>query len=187
MLGLLRHCLVGKDESGGVRSFPARVSILRSHSWHCRLQGRDNFLSFRPTRGKCKRQDCQCRHLIHRPHPHGPTQKPVVLRKLFSFFSSLLSESLPGPCRGSTTVISIYKPNPLQNGQWSSVTIFSCSNSRITRTLTGKVQHAPDQVMGIATCLYLNETETDYFLFLVDLERAASLALKKRIEQKLEI
>lgn len=60
------------------------------------------------------------------------------------------------------------------------------SPSWMTRALSGTVQITPDQAMGIAGFLQLNETETDYFLLLVDLDRAATQLLKKRIQKKLE-
>ncbi len=62
-----------------------------------------------------------------------------------------------------------------------------CSPSWMTRVLAGSVQLTPDQAMGIAAHLHLTESETDYFLLLVDLERAGSPALRKRIEKKLEM
>lgn len=61
-----------------------------------------------------------------------------------------------------------------------------CSSSWITRAFTGSVQLTPDQLLGIATYFHLNELETDYLLALLDLERAASLLLKKRIKAKLD-
>jgi uncharacterized protein (TIGR02147 family) len=61
-----------------------------------------------------------------------------------------------------------------------------CSPSWITRVLNGEVHLTPDQAYGIAKYFALSETETDYFMLLVDLERAASPTLKKRIQAKLE-
>jgi len=60
------------------------------------------------------------------------------------------------------------------------------SPSWMTQVLTGDVQLTPDQAMGISTFLHLNESETDYFLLLVDLERAATMSLKTRIQKKLD-
>lgn len=62
----------------------------------------------------------------------------------------------------------------------------SCSPSWMTRVLTGSVQLTPDQAMGIATYINLSDDEADYFLLLVDLERAGSSILKKRIQKKLD-
>jgi uncharacterized protein (TIGR02147 family) len=59
-----------------------------------------------------------------------------------------------------------------------------CSPSWITRVLSGEVQLTPDQAYAISQHLHLNERESDYFLLLVDKERAATLALRKRIEKK---
>lgn len=61
-----------------------------------------------------------------------------------------------------------------------------CSPSWITRVLNGSVQITPEQTLGIANHFHLTEIETDYFLGLVDLERAASLPLRKRIQKKLD-
>ncbi|MFL5813357.1 MAG: TIGR02147 family protein [Bdellovibrionia bacterium] len=61
-----------------------------------------------------------------------------------------------------------------------------CSPSWITRVLSGEVQLTPDQAHGVAVYFALSEIETDYFMLLVDFERAASASLKKRIQSKLE-
>lgn len=61
----------------------------------------------------------------------------------------------------------------------------NCSPSWITRVLHGSLQLTPDQAMGVAVFLNFNEFETDYFMNLVDLERAATPRLKKQIEKKL--
>ncbi len=61
-----------------------------------------------------------------------------------------------------------------------------CSPSWITRVLTGNVQLTPDQALGIALYLELAENEIDYFLYLVDLERAAHPQLQQRIRKKLD-
>lgn len=61
-----------------------------------------------------------------------------------------------------------------------------CSPSWMTRVLNGNVQLTPDQAMGIAGYFHLNEPETDFFLLLVDLERASTLELKKRIQRKMD-
>jgi len=60
------------------------------------------------------------------------------------------------------------------------------SPSWITRVLNGEVQLTPDHALGIATFFGFNEHETDYFLLLIDLERAASTNLKLRIQEKLD-
>lgn len=62
-----------------------------------------------------------------------------------------------------------------------------CSASWLTRVLSGDVQLTPDQALGITAFLNLNEDETDYFMCLVEFERAATLLLKKRIRKKLEL
>ncbi len=61
-----------------------------------------------------------------------------------------------------------------------------CSPSWITRVLSGTVHLTPDQAYGISQGMLLSESETEYFLLLLDKERASTLALKKRIEKKLQ-
>lgn len=61
-----------------------------------------------------------------------------------------------------------------------------CNPSWMTRALAGEVQLTPDQTFGIAQYFRLNEEESDYLLLLVELERSASSAFKKRIENKLK-
>lgn len=60
-----------------------------------------------------------------------------------------------------------------------------CSPSWLTRVLAEEVQLTPDQAAGIADYLHLTDDESDYFLLLVDLERAATPLLKRRIQRKL--
>ncbi|MBL7670683.1 MAG: DUF4423 domain-containing protein [Bdellovibrionaceae bacterium] len=62
----------------------------------------------------------------------------------------------------------------------------ACSPSWITRVLSGSVHLTPDQAFGISQFMLLNDNETEYFLLLVDKERASSQAFKKRIDQKLQ-
>ena len=61
-----------------------------------------------------------------------------------------------------------------------------CSPSWMTRVLAGDVQMTPDQAMGISLYMQLNDSETDYFLLLVDVERAATRPLKNKIKNKLK-
>ncbi len=63
----------------------------------------------------------------------------------------------------------------------------NCSPSWITRVLSGSVQLTPDQAFAVSQLMLLKENESDYFLLLVDLERASSIALKKRIDKKLAL
>jgi uncharacterized protein (TIGR02147 family) len=60
-----------------------------------------------------------------------------------------------------------------------------CSPSWVTRVLGESVQFTPDQALGVCEYFGFNENETEYFLALVDLERAATPSLKRRIETKL--
>ena len=62
----------------------------------------------------------------------------------------------------------------------------NCSPSWVTRVLTGDVQLTPDQALGVCQHFRFNETETDYFLLLVELERAATAELKSRLRSKLK-
>ncbi|HLE00217.1 MAG TPA: TIGR02147 family protein [Bdellovibrionota bacterium] len=59
-----------------------------------------------------------------------------------------------------------------------------CSPSWITRVLNGSVHLTPDQAFSIAQHLTFNESETDYFLLLLEHERAATSALRNRITAK---
>ncbi|MBN8542353.1 MAG: DUF4423 domain-containing protein [Deltaproteobacteria bacterium] len=62
----------------------------------------------------------------------------------------------------------------------------ACSPSWLTRVLAGTVHLTPDQALGIAVHLHLSEAETDYFLLLVDQERAATPAMKKRLQVRID-
>ena len=64
--------------------------------------------------------------------------------------------------------------------------VTSSSPSWITKVLDGRVHLTPDQAMAIAERFHLEDNEADYFLLLVDLERAGTVALKKRLQKKLE-
>jgi uncharacterized protein (TIGR02147 family) len=61
-----------------------------------------------------------------------------------------------------------------------------CSPSWLSRALSGVVQLTPDQAFGAARYCGMTESETDFFLLLVERERAASPALRKHLEGKLE-
>jgi uncharacterized protein (TIGR02147 family) len=61
-----------------------------------------------------------------------------------------------------------------------------CSSSWITRVFAGSVQLTPDQLLGISIFFHLNDLETDFLLGLLEIERAATNALKKRIKAKLD-
>lgn len=61
-----------------------------------------------------------------------------------------------------------------------------CSPAWMSRTLSGSAQLTPDQALGVCEYFRFNEKEADYFLLLVDYERASTLALKKRILSKLK-
>lgn len=61
-----------------------------------------------------------------------------------------------------------------------------CNPSWMTRVLAGEVHLSPDQALGITRYLQLNDPETDYFMALVDLERAATPLLRQRLQKKLK-
>lgn len=61
-----------------------------------------------------------------------------------------------------------------------------CSPSWMSRALNGDVHLTPDQALAIATEMDLSETETELFINLVDLERASTPALRKRIQKKID-
>jgi uncharacterized protein (TIGR02147 family) len=61
-----------------------------------------------------------------------------------------------------------------------------CNPSWITRVLAEEVQLTPDQALGIAQSIHLNESETDYFMALVELQRSATPLLRERIQKKLK-
>ncbi len=60
-----------------------------------------------------------------------------------------------------------------------------CSPSWMTKVLAREVHLSQDQAYGIALTLGMNENETEYFLLLVDLGRASSQALRKRLQVKI--
>jgi len=63
--------------------------------------------------------------------------------------------------------------------------VAQCSPSWITRVLAGEVHFTPDQAYAIGQFMALTSDESDYFCLLVDWERAATPALKKRCHEKL--
>lgn len=60
-----------------------------------------------------------------------------------------------------------------------------CQLAYINHVLNNSAQFTPDHAMGIAEFWALDELETEYFLALVDLARAATPRLKIQIEKKL--
>lgn len=61
-----------------------------------------------------------------------------------------------------------------------------CSPSWMTRVLNGSVHLTPDQALGISQVMSLNDIEIDYFLRLVDLERASTFQLKRRLQKRID-
>lgn len=60
-----------------------------------------------------------------------------------------------------------------------------CQRSYLSQVLNGTAQITPDQAYGLAVHLGLQGSELDYFLMLVDWDRAGTHSLRKRIEEKL--
>lgn len=61
-----------------------------------------------------------------------------------------------------------------------------CQRSYLSQVINSNVQLTSDHALGLSKYFRLTEKETDYFLLLVELARAASLSLKERIKSKLE-
>lgn len=61
-----------------------------------------------------------------------------------------------------------------------------CQRSYLSQVLNGPVQLTSDHALGLCQFFRFNDKETDYFLLLVSLARAGSLALKDRLQNKLE-
>lgn len=61
-----------------------------------------------------------------------------------------------------------------------------CQRSYLSQVLNTHVQLTPDHALGLANFFELNIDATDYFLLLVDLERAATISLRNRISTKLD-
>jgi uncharacterized protein (TIGR02147 family) len=62
----------------------------------------------------------------------------------------------------------------------------SCSPSWVSRALSGTVQLTPDQALAVANYFRLNENEIEFLLALVELERAATPLLRKRIRRRID-
>lgn len=61
-----------------------------------------------------------------------------------------------------------------------------CQKSYLSKVLNGEAHLLPDHAYGIAEYLHMSEPETDYFLELVQLDRAGSPKLRERQKKKLE-
>lgn len=62
----------------------------------------------------------------------------------------------------------------------------SCQNSYLTRVLGEEVHLTPDQAYSLTVFFKFTDSETQYFLKLVDYERAGSPALRQRLKAELE-
>ncbi|RYZ57905.1 MAG: TIGR02147 family protein [Proteobacteria bacterium] len=62
----------------------------------------------------------------------------------------------------------------------------NCQPSHLSKILKGDVQITPEHALSFCRFWELSELETDYFLTLVNLDRANSSALKERLLSKLE-
>jgi uncharacterized protein (TIGR02147 family) len=61
-----------------------------------------------------------------------------------------------------------------------------CTQSYLSQVINANPELTPDQALAIAEFLRLDSGETDFFLTLVDLSRAGTPRLKKRLQGKLE-
>lgn len=61
-----------------------------------------------------------------------------------------------------------------------------CQKSYFSKVLNGEAHLLPDHAYGIAEFLHMSEPETDYFLELVQLDRAGSPKLRQRQKRTLE-
>jgi len=62
----------------------------------------------------------------------------------------------------------------------------SCQRSYLSQVLNGNVHLTPDHGYGISQFLKFSEIEADYFLLLLEYDRAATSLFKSRIEAKLK-
>lgn len=61
-----------------------------------------------------------------------------------------------------------------------------CQRSHLSRVISGTLHLTPDQALGLTRYWNFNDEETDYFLTLVDRERAGSPELRDRLGKKLQ-
>jgi uncharacterized protein (TIGR02147 family) len=73
-----------------------------------------------------------------------------------------------------------------KGGRATLAKVARCSPSWISRVLSESVQLTPDQAFAIADHMGMSDTESDFFLLLLEHERAGTQALKKRIHVKLQ-
>lgn len=76
-----------------------------------------------------------------------------------------------------------------QDSSWGLLTKMAeasgCQRAYLSRCLNQEVHLTMDHACNLASFLKLNETETEYFLILVELARAASKTYRDRLEKKL--
>lgn len=61
-----------------------------------------------------------------------------------------------------------------------------CQRSYLSQVLNGHIHLTPDHALGVSEFFGFDEEQTEYFLTLVDYERAGSRKLKQRLKQRLE-
>jgi uncharacterized protein (TIGR02147 family) len=61
-----------------------------------------------------------------------------------------------------------------------------CQRSHLSRVISGTLHLTPDQALGLTRHWNFNDDETDYFLTLVDRDRAGSPALRARLGNRLQ-
>ncbi|HVK60338.1 MAG TPA: TIGR02147 family protein [Bdellovibrionales bacterium] len=73
--------------------------------------------------------------------------------------------------------------------KWGSISRMAeaagCQRAYLSRVLNSEVHITPDHAFGIAAFLRLSEAESDFFLLLVDQERASSAAYRVRVNEKI--
>lgn len=61
-----------------------------------------------------------------------------------------------------------------------------CQKSYLSSALNGKAHLLPDQIYGISEFLKLNDEERDYFMLILDYQRANAIAYRKFVHKKIQ-
>jgi uncharacterized protein (TIGR02147 family) len=87
-----------------------------------------------------------------------------------------------------TSVIKLKMSENLE--QWGLVSKMAkaadCQRSHLSRVLKGSSHLTLEQASGLASFFQMNETESEYFLALVEVERAGTQALKSRFQKRIQ-
>ena len=77
--------------------------------------------------------------------------------------------------------------NPAKWGLISKLAVAAgCQRSYLSRALSSAVHLTPDHVFGLSEYWKLTESETDFFLLLLEKDRVSTLALRERIASKIK-